>query len=133
MKTSVLFSDTTSAGSLPAAKKPLEQQQVEAVAALFSVLSEPTRLRILQLLQAGPASVGQIVDQLGLKQANVSKQLSIMQNAGIVARRQEGNRAFYSISMAVVLDICSLVCAGVADVARQRAQQLSSGTIHDTI
>jgi len=104
--------------------KPLEEAQLQGVADLFGVLSEPSRLRILQILQAGPASVGELVDQSGFKQANVSKQLGILLTAGVIARRQEGNRAIYSIALPLVFDLCDLVCRGIARQAAERAAAL---------
>jgi DNA-binding transcriptional ArsR family regulator len=100
--------------------------QLEAVAELFSVLCETSRLRILQILQAGPASVGELVERSCLKQANVSKQLGILLSAGIIARRREGNRAIYSIAMPVVFDLCNLVCRSVARQASDRAAALGA-------
>ena len=104
--------------------KPLEEAQLQAVAELFGVLSEPSRLRILQILQAGPASVGELVDESGFKQANVSKQLGILLTAGVIARKQEGNRAIYSIALPLVFDMCDLVCRGIARQAADRAAAL---------
>ena len=106
--------------------KPLEPAQLDAVADLFAVLSGPSRLRILQLLQNGPASVGEIVEKLSLKQANASKQLGILLNAGVIARRQEGNRAIYSIALPLVLDLCRVVCQGVTEQAVVRANALGA-------
>jgi DNA-binding transcriptional ArsR family regulator len=104
--------------------KPLEGEQLKAVAELFVVLSEESRLRIVQILQTGPASVGELVDRSGMKQANVSKQLGILQSAGIIARRQDGNRAIYSIKMPMVFKLCDLVCRGMAQQAAERAAAL---------
>jgi DNA-binding transcriptional ArsR family regulator len=104
--------------------KPLDGAQLQAVADLFTVLSEGSRLRILQILQAGPASVGELVEQSGLKQANVSKQLGILQSADIIARRQDGNRAIYSIKLHLVYELCGLVCRGMARQAAERAAAL---------
>ena len=107
-----------------AGHKPMGDSQILAVADLFGVLAEPTRLRILQMLQRGPANVGQIVDELDIKQANASKQLSVLSAAGIVGRAQDGNRVIYTIALPLVFDLCALVCRGVADQARQRAAEL---------
>ncbi len=104
--------------------KELAAGQLEAVAELFSVLSESSRLRILQILQAGPSSVGELVERSGLKQANMSKQLGILLSAGVIERRAEGNRAIYSIKMPLVFDLCDLVCHGVAEQAAERAAML---------
>jgi DNA-binding transcriptional ArsR family regulator len=104
--------------------KPLDLAQVQAVAELFAVLSEGSRLRILQILQNGPASVGELVQRSNLKQANVSKQLGILLSAGIIARRQDGNRAIYSIKLPLVFELCELVCRGMAHQAAERAAAL---------
>ena len=94
------------------------------MAALFAALSEESRLRLLRILQRGPASVGELAAHSGLKQANVSKQLGLLQAAGVVARRQDGNRAIYSIKLSLVLELCDLVCRGVARQAAERAAAL---------
>ena len=102
----------------------LGNQQLQAVADLFTVLSEPSRLRILQILQDRPASVGELVERSGLKQANASKQLGILQSAGVIDRQQDGNRAIYSIAVPLVFDLCHLVCDSVAKQAAERAAAL---------
>lgn len=92
---------------------------------MFAVLSEPTRLRILQLLQDGPATVSEIVETLGLKQANVSKQLGILYDAGVLSREREGNHVRYAIRMPLVFDLCELVCNGLRLEAEARLMALS--------
>jgi DNA-binding transcriptional ArsR family regulator len=105
-------------------KNGLDSRQLQAVAELFAALAEPSRLRILQILQQGPASVGDVVEQTQFKQANVSKQLKVLLDAGVIDRRQEGNRAIYSIAMPLVFDLCDLVCDGVARQAAAYAKAL---------
>ena len=112
------------AGKHSAGHRSLAPAQLEAVAELFGVLSEPTRLHILQVLQGGPASVGELVERTGFKQANLSKQLGVLLGGGLIARRQEGNRAIYSIAMPLVFDLCELVCGGIAQQAAERAAAL---------
>ena len=108
------------------AARALAPAQLAAVAELFAVLSEESRLAILQRLKAGPASVGELVEDLAMKQANVSKQLGILAAAGVIARQQQGNRAIYSIALPLVFDLCDLVCRGVAEQAAQRAAALGA-------
>ena len=103
----------------------LGEAQLEAVAALFGVLSEPTRLRILQLLQEGPATVTEVVRVLGIKQANASKQLGILYQAGVLGREKEGLSVRYSIRMPLVFDLCSLVCGRLKEEAAARAKSLA--------
>ena len=96
----------------PATEK-LGPAQLQGIADLFGLLSEPTRLRILQMLQDGPAAVSEIVDQLDIKQANASKQLGLLHAAGVLDRRRDGNRVEYSIRMPLVFQLCELVCNGL--------------------
>jgi DNA-binding transcriptional ArsR family regulator len=103
----------------------LGEAQLRAVADLFAVLSEPTRLRILQELERGPATVGQIMAASGLKQANASKQLGILHRAGVLSRQKQGNAVRYSIRLPLVFDLCALVCTSVREEARERARALS--------
>jgi DNA-binding transcriptional ArsR family regulator len=106
-------------------KEKLGEAQLQAVAELFGVLSEPTRLRILQMLQNGPASVSEIVDTLSIKQANASKQLGILHQAGVLARQKDGNSAIYSIRMPLVFDLCDLVCNGLREEAKAKLKLLA--------
>ena len=103
----------------------LGDAQLRAVADLFAVLSEPTRLRILQMLQDGPASVGEIVETLGIKQANASKQLGTLYQAGVLGREKEGNTVRYSIAMPLVFDLCGLVCNGLRREAEVTLKSLA--------
>lgn len=90
--------------------RPMPDSQLEAVARLFAVLAEPTRLCILRFLQDGPASVNQIMAAVGLKQANTSRQLGILRNAGVLERNKDKNLVRYSIRMPLIFDLCDLVC-----------------------
>lgn len=107
-------------GSSRRKTEKLGEAQLQAVGELFGVLSEPTRLRILQMLQDGPASVGEIVESLDIKQANASKQLGILHAAGILGREKDGNAVRYSIRMPLVFDLCKLVCNGLRDEAENK-------------
>ena len=69
-------------------------------------------------------SVGELVEGLGLKQANASKQLGILLNAGLISRRQEGNKAIYAIALPLVFELCGLVCKSAAEQAAARAAAL---------
>jgi DNA-binding transcriptional ArsR family regulator len=103
----------------------LGDAQLQVVADLFATLSEPSRLRILQVLEAGPASVTQIVQATRMKQANVSKQLGILHQAGVLAREKDGNLVRYSIRLPLVFDLCALVCGSLREDARAKAKLLS--------
>jgi len=62
----------------------------------------------------GERSVGQLVAETGRGQANVSKHLKMMGDAGLVARRKDGVQVFYRIDDPLVEQLCDLVCNAIA-------------------
>jgi ArsR family transcriptional regulator len=89
-------------------------QAAELIARRFRALSDPTRLRILDLLrERGEASVGELTEALEAGQQNVSKHLAALHSEGFVARRKAGTSALYRISDPGVLELCEKVCAGI--------------------
>src|ERR687894_2963085 len=91
------------------AKRTLSEAALEKVAERFKVLSEPMRLRLLYALMDGEKSVSVLVEETGGLQANVSKHLGIMLDAGIVGRRKQGLNFYYQIADKAVLVLCALV------------------------
>ena len=87
----------------------LSPAQMEEVAALFKVLGEPMRLRILQAVCKEPRSVNEIVEATGATQANVSKHLALLAAAGILRREKDGQRVFYGVPEPLVVRLCELV------------------------
>jgi DNA-binding transcriptional ArsR family regulator len=88
----------------------LRSDQLERVAAMFRAFAEPTRLAILQELKSGELSVSAIVERLDSSQANISKQLKLLHEAGLVTRRKRSTQVLYAISGPMVFKVCSLVC-----------------------
>jgi DNA-binding transcriptional ArsR family regulator len=84
--------------------------QLEAVARLFAVLSEPSRLVLLQALHGGPLTVSELVDVSGMKQANVSKHLGVLHDHHLVKREREGISVLYEIADPMIFSLCNLVC-----------------------
>jgi DNA-binding transcriptional ArsR family regulator len=66
-------------------------------AATFRALGEPSRLRIVELLRAGPLSVGEIVDHLGIRQPQVSKHLRVLGESGIVTAEAHARQRIYHL------------------------------------
>jgi len=96
----------------------LSDQMLEMVARRFRMLGEPQRLRILQVLERGACSVGELVAELQGNQPNISKHLLALHDAGLVGRKRDGNTILYSIADPVVFKLCELVCRSVAKDAR---------------
>jgi DNA-binding transcriptional ArsR family regulator len=93
--------------------QPLPPELVELIAHRFKLLSEPMRVRILDRLRDGERSVGELVDELGTTQQNVSKHLSTLHRERVVGRRSEGNRVLYRITDETVLALCEYGCGGL--------------------
>lgn len=93
-----------------AGHKLLPPEAMTLVAARFKVLGDPMRLRILNSLQDGELSVREITEAVAASQPNVSKHLKTLQDAGLVARRQEGNLVYYSSADETVFQLCDVVC-----------------------
>lgn len=99
---------------------PLPPRLVELIAQRFRVIGEPMRIRLLDHLRGGPASVGELSEALEATQQNVSKHLGVLLEAGIVARQKRGNHALYSIVDESVFELCEQVCGGL----RRRIDEL---------
>jgi len=81
----------------------------ESVARYFSVLGEPTRLRILHALCQEELCVNEIIQATGLAQANASRHLGLMYQAGMLSRRREGTQIFYKVADPMYVELCRTV------------------------
>lgn len=61
------------------------------------LLSEPTRLRLLLLLDQAELSVAELQDILCMKQSRISTQLGLLKNAGLVQARRSGKNSIYGL------------------------------------
>ena len=105
----------------------LPLKTLQLVAERFKVMSDPMRLQILNVLQDGELNVMQIVEATGASQPNVSKHLKILGSAGLVARRREGNLAFYEIADESIFTLCDLVCNSIESRLRSQAEVFATG------
>ncbi len=94
-------------------KHQLSDEALEMVAARFKALSERTRLKLIIALEDGEKNVGELVKVVGANQANISHQLQILADAGIVARRKDGVNVYYRISDQSIFELCELVCGSL--------------------
>ena len=103
----------------------ITDKMLDLVARRFRTLGEPYRLRILQELEAGEKSVGELVAALDGNQPNVSKHLQILSDAGLIGRRREGTSVFYAISDPIVFKLCALVCSSETEKSRREFEELA--------
>ncbi|MDO8298261.1 metalloregulator ArsR/SmtB family transcription factor [Lacisediminimonas sp.] len=101
--------------------EPAELNQLfEDVSGYFALLSEPTRIKILYTLCMGERPVGDIVDQVGSTQANVSRHLNMLYRAKVLARRKEGTQVYYRIDDDNTMNLCRTVCTQMSERIEQQ-------------
>lgn len=97
---------------------PIQDDLAELVARRFRLLAEPMRIRLLDRLRDGEATVGELADGLAASQQNVSKHLAVLADAGLLGRRKEGNRVHYRIVDESVFALCEQVCGSLQQQLR---------------
>ncbi|MGZ8270464.1 MAG: ArsR/SmtB family transcription factor [Methylophilus sp.] len=100
----------------------LSASSLDRIAAYFQVLSEPSRLRLLNCLCNGEASVSDLAEATKLSTANVSRHLTLMAKHGLVKKDARGNSVIYSIADETLHQICHLVCTSIAKKVTAEAQ-----------
>jgi DNA-binding transcriptional ArsR family regulator len=105
---------------------PIQADLAELIARRFRVLAEPMRIRLLDRLRDGEATVGELSDELSASQQNISKHLAVLADAGMLGRRKDGNRVYYRIIDASVFALCEQVC-GAAQQQLRALQELVEG------
>jgi ArsR family transcriptional regulator len=93
------------------------------MAAKFRLLGDPMRLAILRSLMEGEKSVGRVVEETRGGQANVSKHLKLLHDAGLIARRKAGLQVFYCVCDPLVERLCTLVCTTLIEQTRDDVER----------
>lgn len=115
--------------NLPAAaRRPTELDRAEVLGSFFQGLSDPTRVRILELLEERPCTVTELVEALGLAQGRISSHLSCLRWCGYVEARVEGRFNRYRLVDERVREILHLGEAIVRDNASRLTSCLVLGT-----
>jgi DNA-binding transcriptional ArsR family regulator len=87
----------------------LKEEDWQALAERFKLLSDSSRLKILTTLcRQGESKVKSISTETGLNPPNLSKHLQLLRNAGVIDFRREGNCRYYRIVDSHLLDLCTL-------------------------
>ena len=94
------------------------------LARFFRVLGDPTRLRLIQLLEEGSRTAGELVAALHASQPRVSTHLACLRHCGFVSGERRGREVVYRLQLADVPGLLGLA----EQVARPRAEHLSQCT-----
>ena len=77
----------------------------QAKAEMFRTLGHPVRIRVLELLQAGPRPVKDLLAEIDVEPSNLSQQLALLRRAGIVVSFRETGLVMYALSTSAVADL----------------------------
>ena len=95
------------------APPPVSDEALALIASWFRTLGEPSRLRILRALEEGEKNITELVAATGLTQANVSRHVQSLVDAGMVGRRREGLTAVCFIADPSITELCDTVCGNL--------------------
>ncbi len=96
-------------------------------AMLFAAVGDPTQLALLRFLLQEEHCVSQCTEYIGLTQGAASKQLATLANAGLLARRQVGRRAYYRVSDPEAIDGILAAAQAVLTGRQQGAARAGNG------
>lgn len=98
----------------------------EMKARIIKALAHPSRLMMIDALSEGEKCVCELRDLVGADLSTVSKHLSVLKNAGIVADRKEGQQVFYRLRVPCILKFFGCVEAVLQEDAKCREKYLSA-------
>lgn len=86
-----------------------EEEDTELTANALKAMAHPLRWKILCTLGEDELSVGEIVEQTGTSQSNISQHLEQLRNKNILVSRKEANRIFYRIRNSKLLELIGIM------------------------
>lgn len=102
----------------------LSETALELIATRFRALGEPTRLKLLNILMKDEHTVGQLVEASGSGQANVSKHLSLLREAGMIDMRKDGLSTICSLADPMVKSLCEQMCTRLREELDAKSRAL---------
>lgn len=105
-------------------RPPISEEALGLIASWFRVLAEPSRLRILRSLEERERNITELVAATGLTQANVSRHVQSLAEAGMVGRRREGLVTVCFIADPTISHLCDTVCENLQKRLVRQARKL---------
>ena len=72
---------------------------------VFKAIADPTRRKILKLLDNGSLNAGEIADHFNIAKPSISHHLSILKNANLITSEREGQNIIYELNTTVLEEI----------------------------
>ena len=112
--TSINTTETPISCCAPLAAPVLSDEEADATAALFRALSDPARIRIVNVLATSqePVCVCNLIEPLALSQGTVSHHLKKLVDAGLLDREQQGKWAYFSLKPEAMARLADLMQGG---------------------
>ena len=101
---------------------------------MFRVLSHPVRIRVLELLQAGPRPVRDLLADIDVEASSLSQQLAVLRRVGVVVSFRDGGLVMYALSTPAVAELLAAGRRILREVLTDRdglLAQLQSGAAED--
>ncbi len=104
----------------------MRAEHIPVLASHFRALAEPARLRLLAALRTGEMAVSELVTATGLGQANASKHLNLLYQAGFVTRRKEGLFVYYALNDRDIMKLCEIMSGRIESTGTRRRKKLGA-------
>jgi len=76
---------------------------------VFRALADPTRRKILRLLDDRELTAGQIVGYFDISAPSMSRHFNVLKQADLIAGRRDGQQIFYSLNTTAVQDLMAMI------------------------
>ena len=86
--------------------KTKAEETARQFAPIFKALADPTRQKILLMLEGKKRSVNEIVDFFNLSQPTISRHLSVLKNSGLVTAERKGQNVYYDVAEVKIKSCC---------------------------
>jgi DNA-binding transcriptional ArsR family regulator len=104
---------------------PLHQAKAE----FFRMLGHPVRIRVLEILQDGPAPVRDLLAAIEVEPSNLSQQLAVLRRSGIVTSARDGSTVVYSLAGADVAELMRAARRILTEMLADRHQSLAGSGV----
>ena len=104
----------------PSSTSPLTNEAIQEVSKIFKMISDPTRLSILFLLQKEELSVGAIAQSLSMEQSAISHQLKTLRTSRLVKSKRAGKNMIYSLDDLHVFSILEQVLTHIEEQGQEK-------------
>lgn len=104
--------------------EPPDESFYEIKARVISVLANPKRLQIVEILGRAEHTVSELAAELGIAQATTSQHLAVMRKTGVVETRKEGNFVYYRLADPKIAEACAVMSRAIVDLLLSQQEKL---------